>query len=48
MNAGLKSVLRLAGIGLVIFGLVGNLPQGWAVAAVAVGLLGVFFGGGGG
>lgn len=48
MNAKLKTVIRLAGIGLVLFGLVGSLPSGWAMAAVGLGLVGVIAGGGGG
>lgn len=48
MKSTWKTVLRLAGIGLVIFGLVGSLPHGWAIASVTVGLIGVFAGGGGG
>ena len=47
MNATLKTIIRLAGIGLVIFGLVGSLPAGWAMAAVGLGLAGVIAGGGG-
>ena len=47
MNATLKTVLRLAGIGLVLFGLLGSLPSGWAMAAVGLGLVGVIGGGGG-
>lgn len=48
MNATLKTIIRLAGIGLVVFGLVGSLPSGWAMAAVGLGLAGVIAGGGGG
>lgn len=48
MSATLKTVLRLAGIGLVLFGILGSLPSGWAIAAVGLGLVGVIAGGGGG
>ena len=48
MNTTLKTVLRLAGIGLVLLGLLGSLPSGWAMAAVGLGLVGVIAGGGGG
>lgn len=48
MSATLKTVLRLAGIGLVLLGLLGSLSSGWAMAAVGLGLVGVIAGGGGG
>ncbi|MCL4439331.1 MAG: hypothetical protein M1609_01685 [Firmicutes bacterium] len=48
MNATLKTIFRLTGIGMIIFGLVGSLPSGWAMAAVGLGLVGVIAGGGGG
>lgn len=48
LSRNVKTLIRLAGIGLIIFGLVGNLPQGWAVASVAAGVFGLIAGGGGG
>ncbi|MHB8158743.1 MAG: hypothetical protein ACYDEQ_15385 [Desulfocucumaceae bacterium] len=48
MSANLKIVLRLAGIGLVILGLVADLPQGWAIASTGAGFVGIIAGGGGG
>lgn len=48
MSSAVKNILRLAGLGLVIFGLVGNLPQGWSIALVAAGFLGILAGGAGG
>lgn len=48
MSGTVKIVLRLAGIGLIIFGLAANLPSGWSIASVAAGFLGLIAGGGGG
>ncbi|MFZ5633813.1 MAG: hypothetical protein ACOY40_13305 [Bacillota bacterium] len=48
MSGTVKNLLRLAGLGLILFGLVGNLPQGWSIAAVGAGLLALIAGGGGG
>lgn len=42
-----RTVLRLAGLGLILFGIAGQLPQGWAIGSVAAGL-GIFFLAGGG
>ncbi len=48
MNRTVKTLIRLAGLGLIIFGLVADLPRGWALASVAAGFLGLLAGGGGG
>ena len=48
MSNNVKIVLRLAGLGLIVFGMLGNLPQGWALAMAGVGFLGLIVGGGGG
>ncbi|MCL6611033.1 MAG: hypothetical protein K6T66_05770 [Peptococcaceae bacterium] len=48
MSRNVKTFLRLAGLGLIIFGLAADLPQGWSMAAVAAGFLGLIAGGGGG
>lgn len=48
MNRNLKNFIRLGGLALIVFGLVGNLPQGWSIALVAVGFVGLIAGGGGG
>ncbi|MCL6478966.1 MAG: hypothetical protein K6T65_11205 [Peptococcaceae bacterium] len=48
MSSTVRTLLRLAGFGLILFGLVGNLPQGWSIASVGAGVLALFAGGGGG
>ncbi|MFZ5597602.1 MAG: hypothetical protein ACOY31_11390 [Bacillota bacterium] len=48
MNNKLRNIFRVAGFGLIIFGLVGNLPQGWAMASVGIGFVSLIALGGGG
>ncbi|MFZ5648245.1 MAG: hypothetical protein ACOY30_11585 [Bacillota bacterium] len=48
MNRTLKTVLRLAGLGLIIFAIASDIPTGWAMALLGVGFAGVIAGGGGG
>jgi hypothetical protein len=48
MNRNLKTFFRLGGLALILFGLLGNLPQGWSIALVAMGFVGLIAGGGGG
>ena len=47
MSRSVKNFIRLAGLGLILVGLVGGLPQGWSIAAVAAGFIGLMAGGGG-
>ncbi|GBF32245.1 hypothetical protein DCCM_0436 [Desulfocucumis palustris] len=42
----LKNVLRLAGIGLIAFGLLSDYDSGWRIGLVAAGFAAVFLGGG--
>lgn len=48
LSGTVKTILRLAGLGLIIFGLAADLPSGWSIASVAAGFLGLIAGGGGG
>lgn len=48
MSRTVKTVIRIAGLGLIIFGLVGNLPTAWSMAAMGAGFIGLIAGGGGG
>lgn len=48
MSRSVKNVLRLVGLALIMVGLVGSLPQGWSIASVAAGIVGLIAGGGGG
>ncbi len=48
MSRTVKNLLRLAGLGLIIFGLLAGLPQEWTIASVVAGFLALIAGGGGG
>jgi hypothetical protein len=48
MSRTVRTVLRLVGAALIIFGVAANLPTGWAVASVGAGLAGLIAGGCGG
>lgn len=48
MSRTVKTIVRIAGLGLILFGLTADLPSGWSIAAVGAGFLGLIAGGGGG
>lgn len=48
MSRAVKTLLKLGGLGLIIFGLASDLSTGWSLALVGAGFVGVIAGGGGG
>lgn len=48
MNKNIKILLKLAGFGLIVFGVAANLPTGWAMLSVGAGIAGLIASGGGG
>jgi len=48
LSKNIKILLKLAGFGLIIFGVTANLPAGWAMLSVGAGLAGLIASGGGG
>lgn len=47
MNRTFKIIIRLAGLGLIIFAVVSDLSTGWVLALMGVGFAGIIAGGGG-
>ncbi|MFZ5649500.1 MAG: hypothetical protein ACOY4I_01430 [Bacillota bacterium] len=48
MNRTVKTIIRLAGLGLILFAVASDLSTGWALALMGAGFAGVIAGGGGG
>ncbi len=41
-----KNVMRIAGLGLIVFGLLSDYDSGWRIGLVAAGFAAMFLGGG--
>jgi len=48
LSTNMKKMLKLAGLGLIVFGVAANLPTGWAILSVGAGIAGLIVSGGGG
>jgi len=48
LSKNIKTLLKLAGFGLIIVGVAANLPTGWAMLSVGAGIAGLIASGGGG
>ncbi|MFZ5641978.1 MAG: hypothetical protein ACOY46_00135 [Bacillota bacterium] len=48
MSPTLKNILRLAGFGLILFGIAADIPPMWSIVSVGAGFAGILAGGGGG
>ncbi|AEG14166.1 hypothetical protein G7K71_03890 [Desulfofundulus sp. TPOSR] len=48
MNRNVRLLIRLAGLGVAMVGLLANLPAGWTIGLVGVGLATFLLAGGGG